>query len=88
MGKERETSLQEILRGNTWKPVACVTSVSYRVTSIARVKERNEEKRKQRNIMARFIESWGLRGSVSSFSLHLPLHSSFHGYSLSPTFAQ
>ena len=52
------------------------------------VKDANEEKRKQRNIMARFIESWGLRGSVSSFSLHLPLHSSFHGCSLSPTFAQ
>ena len=34
------------------------------------------------------LESWGLRGSVSSFSLHLPLHSSFHGCSLSPTFAQ
>ena len=52
------------------------------------VKETNEEKRKQRNIMARFIESWGLRGSVSSFLLHLPLHSSFHGSSLSPTFGQ
>ena len=47
------------------------------------VKETNEEKRKQRNIMAHFIESWGLRGSVSSFSLHLPLRSSFHGCSLS-----
>ena len=52
------------------------------------VKETNEENRKQRNIMARFIESWGFRGSVSSCSLHLPLHSSFHGCSLSPTFAQ
>ena len=46
------------------------------------VKETNEEKRKQRNIMARFIESWGLWGSVSSFSLHLPLHSSFFALSL------
>ena len=38
--------------------------------------------------MARFIESWGLRGSVSFFPLHLPLHSSFHGCALSPTFGQ
>ena len=56
------------------------------------VKERNEEKRKQRNIMGRFIASWGFRGSVSSFPLHLPLHSSFFTLSLSlflsPTFAQ
>ena len=41
------------------------------------VKERKEEKRKQRNIMGRFIASWGFRGSVSSFPLHLPLLSSF-----------
>ena len=32
--------------------------------------------------MACFIESWGLRGSVSFFSLHLPLHSSFFALSL------
>ena len=38
--------------------------------------------------MALFIESWGLRGSVSFFPLHLPLHSSFHGCALSPTFGQ
>ena len=49
------------------------------------VKETNEEKRKQRNIMALFIESWGFRGSVSLFPSTCPFIPRFL-LSLSPTF--
>ena len=66
-------------------PARTPMSVSYRVTSIA---WKRRTKKRKRNIMALFIESWGLRGSVSFFPLHLPLHSSFHGCALSPTFGQ
>ena len=52
--------------------IRCLDNERFRSSDEYCVKERNEEKRKQRNIMARFIASWGLRGSVSSFPLHLP----------------
>ena len=83
---KRKVSIRNFKRG--YVKTRCLRNERFLSSDEYCVKETNEEKRKQRNIMARFIESWGLRGSVFSFSLHLPLHSSFHGCSLSPTFAQ
>ena len=70
--------------------IRCLGNERFRSSDEYCVKERNEEKRKQRNIMARFIASWGLRGSVSSFPLHLPFIPLVFALSLflSPTFGQ